>query len=256
MIFYLDETIKQYLSPHASYFDQLMALPGECFREQNGRITKRIQLGEQFYFIKQHHGIGWRELLKNLLQARLPVCSAKNEWQANHALQQLGISVPKILGYGLRGKKPSRMHSFVLMEEVKHTCTLEDLMLTWRTSPPDFNCKRNFIKKVASIARLMHAANYTHRDFYLCHFLLRTMHHKNSPDICLIDLHRARKRICNKQRWIIKDLAGLYFSSLGGGLTARDYLRFIYYYEGAINLSKRWQKVKHKGEKLYRDHQS
>lgn len=255
MIFYLDETIKQYLSPHSSYFDQLMALKGERFRSQEGRVTQRIQLGDQSYFIKQHYGIGWREIIKNLLQGRLPVVSAKNEWQANFAFKQLGINVPKIVGYGLRGKNPSGMHSFVLMKEVNHHHHLEDLLLNWRKNPPCFKVKLTLIKKVAHIARTIHENNYTHRDFYLCHFLMPHIKNKTSQEICLIDLHRAQKRILNKERWIIKDLAGLYFSSLGHSLTLRDYLRFIYYYEGKIYFSKRWQKVKEKGEKLYRDHQ-
>ncbi len=32
------------------------------------------------------------------------------------------------------------------------------------------------------------------------------------------------------ERWVIKDLAGLYFSSLDAGLTHRDYFRFMKHY--------------------------
>ena len=43
----------------------------------------------------------------------------------------------------------------------------------------------------------------------------------------LIDLHRAQVRPRVPQRWRYKDLAGLYFSALGIGLTQGDKLRFL-----------------------------
>ena len=40
-------------------------------------------------------------------------------------------------------------------------------------------------------------------------------------------LHRAQTRSETPRRWRNKDLAGLYFSALGIGLTRRDRLRFL-----------------------------
>jgi heptose I phosphotransferase len=47
----------------------------------------------------------------------------------------------------------------------------------------------------------------------------------------VIDLHRAQIRRRTPRRWLIKDLAGLYFSALGIGLTRTDRWRFIAAYE-------------------------
>jgi heptose I phosphotransferase len=47
----------------------------------------------------------------------------------------------------------------------------------------------------------------------------------------VIDLHRAQIRRRTPRRWLIKDLAGLYFSALDIGLTRTDRWRFITAYE-------------------------
>src|SRR3990167_6707437 len=54
-------------------FQQLMQLQGECFRAQPGRQTHRVMLDGKAYFIKQHVGVGWKEIIKNLCQFRLPI---------------------------------------------------------------------------------------------------------------------------------------------------------------------------------------
>ena len=79
---YLQADLKPYFSTQTPLFDQLMSLQGETFRHQKGRLTQRIILGGKSYFIKQHTGVGWKEIIKNLSQGRWPVVSAKNEWQA------------------------------------------------------------------------------------------------------------------------------------------------------------------------------
>jgi hypothetical protein len=99
-----------------------------------------------------------------------------------------------------------------------------------------------------------------HRDFYICHFLLDTATIQTAPTLYLIDLHRAQIRQHTPQRWVIKDLAGLYFSSKDIGLTSRDLLRFIRDYQQQplrLILNKErnfWQKVKQRGDKTYREH--
>ena len=78
----------------------------------------------------------------------------------------------------------------------------------------------------------MHRAGVNHRDCYLCHFLLRTgeIRTGSPPALAVIDLHRAKTRDAVPKRWRDKDLAALYFSALGIGLTRRDKLRFLRHY--------------------------
>lgn len=233
-----------------------MLLRGEVFRQQKDRITQRIMLGNQAYFLKRHHGVGWREIIKNLLQLRLPVLGAKNEWLALQALEKLEILAPKVVGFGERGNNPATKESFILMQELTSIISLEDLCRDWRTHPPTVNFKRHLINEVARIARELHQHGINHRDFYLCHFLLNT----TNKQLYLLDLHRAQIRKKIPERWIIKDLSGLYFSSKDIGLTQRDCYRFMQIYRqqslrDIVKMERNfWQQVKNRGEQLYRAH--
>ena len=250
---YLHPILKNFFPKKSSAFDEIMHFQGTCFRMQEGRRTQRIMLGAQAYFIKQHEGIGWREIIKNLLQLRLPVLSAKNEWQALSILQTQSILVPKILGYGCRGWNPAYLKSFLIMESLENTISLEQYCAFWKSEPPSFLKKLILLQEVARIARLMHALGVNHRDFYICHFLLDQSDHAK---LYLIDLHRAQIRKKVPKRWRVKDLAGLYFSSKEIGLTQRDRYRFIKFYRQRslrdIFDTERvlWREVKIRGEKL------
>lgn len=259
---YLEQPLKHCFRDDAPLFTQLMALSGECYRALEGRKTMRVCLGGKEYFIKQHRGVGWREIFKNLLQLKWPVISARNEWEALQKLESLGIAVPHVAGFGEQGCNPAKRESFVLMEALLQVVSLEELTASWKNTPPTFALKQQIIKEAARITRVMHENGINHRDFYICHLLLDLALLKTQQVVRLyvIDLHRAQLRKQVPERWKIKDLAALYFSSLDAGLTRRDWFRFMKHYR---NLSLRdilqheksfWQKVKKRGDELYRDH--
>ena len=50
---------------------------------------------------------------------------------------------------------------------------------------------------------------------------------RRRPRVSLIDLHRVQIRRRTPRRWIVKDIGGLYFSSMRIGLTRRDLYRFM-----------------------------
>lgn len=213
-------------------FDQILALEGEVFRKLEGRRTFRFVVGGKSYFIKIHLGIGWREIVKNLLHFKLPVTGAGNEMRAIRRLESLGVPTMKIAGYGCRGMNPARQQSFLVTDELLGTVSLEDFARDWPTERPETLLKRKLIDKVASIARILHENGVNHRDFYICHFLLDidsvgTREGDGSPILYVIDLHRAQIRNRVPVRWRVKDISGLFFSSMDIGLTSRDYFRFL-----------------------------
>jgi heptose I phosphotransferase len=236
-----------------------MGLKGEIFRALEGRRTQRIECDKEVFFVKQHFGVGWKEIIKNICQLRLPVVSAKNEWRALQRLEALQVSVPEILGYGICGWNPASMQSFLMTRALSNNRSLEDVCASWRHSPPSFSMKYQLIHKIADIVRTLHDNGVNHRDLYLCHFLLdMTSHEEKSIKLYLIDLHRAQIRKQVPMRWCIKDLAGLFFSSKEIGLTKRDILRFIKKYRNnslrnILNQETHfWLKVKKRGDTLYR----
>lgn len=229
---------------------------GEIFRDKEGRRTLRFEYNQKGYFLKLHEGVGWQEIIKNLLQLRLPVIGATNEWQAIQALPNLGIDTLTAVGFGVRGINPAKQLSFLITEELIDVVSLEDYCASWKANPPSFVVKHALIKRVAEIARIMHSNGINHRDFYLCHFLMRN-NTQHKPLLFLMDLHRAQIRKKVPLRWLIKDLAGLWYSALDIGLNKKDCYRFIKYYEDAslrsvlVNKTSFWLEVNRKALNLY-----
>jgi heptose I phosphotransferase len=210
-------------------FAAVEALQGEVFRELEARRTLRTEVDGRGYFVKIHRGVGWREILKNLVSFRLPVLGAGNEWRAIKRLAELGVDTMHGVAFGQSGRNPATRHSFIVTEELAPTVSLEDFCRDWPVVPPPVTLKRALIRRVADMAGRMHRGGVNHRDFYICHFLL---HLDPEPTIdsfklSLIDLHRAQVRSKTPRRWRDKDLASLYFSALDIGLTRRDCLRFL-----------------------------
>jgi heptose I phosphotransferase len=242
-------------------FDRIMDIQGEVFRQQKNRRTVRILKDGKGYFIKIHRQAGWREILKNLVNLRWPVLSAENELRAVRRLEELGIQTMRIVGSGIRGFAPAWLESFLITEELENTISLEDFSRNWPSEPPAFSVKTTIIKSIAEVARCLHQNGVNHRDFYICHFLIdadslgKTSGER--PDLYLIDLHRVQLRKHTPQRWRIKDLAGLYFSTMEIGLTRNDIFRFMKIYSGKslrVVLNEDagfWKLVRRRALKLY-----
>jgi heptose I phosphotransferase len=211
-------------------FREVEKLEGKELRALEGRYTLRTEVAGRGYYVKLHRGVGWGEIFKNLVTARLPVLGAEHEWRAINRLTELGVDTMKAVAFGRRGSNPARLESFIVTEELAPTVSLEDYCRDWPAQPPAPAFKRALIARVAEMSRRMHQGGVNHRDCYICHFLLHT-EPPPSPAalrLSLIDLHRAQVRAgAAPRRWRDKDLAALHFSSLEIGLTARDRLRFL-----------------------------
>jgi heptose I phosphotransferase len=244
-------------------FEEVERLPGEVFRHVAARKTIRVALNGDHYFAKIHYGVGWREILKNLLHLKFPVLGAGNEWTALNRLHQIGVPTMTPVAFGRKGSNPARRQSFLITEELRGTTSLEDLCATWTAQPPSFRLRKALIERVASLVRQMHTHGLNHRDCYLCHFHLDTatgLDRTNANELRLyvIDLHRAQLRRRTPLRWLVKDLAGLYFSAMDIGITRTDRLRFIRAYEQKPlreifpDRGKFWRRVERTAVTLYR----
>lgn len=258
--FYLRQYFADSLKADVQFSD-LMSIEGEVYREAPGRRTVKFERGGKAYFIKTHTGVGWQEILKNLLYLRAPVVGALNEWHGVHRLTDLEIDTMTVAGYGIRGKNPAKRRSFIVTEALPTSVSLEDYTQSWKLTPPNkpeqIRFKRRVIKKIAEITRTMHENGANHRDYYLCHFLLDLPGGDyNKMRLFLIDLHRMQLRRKTPIRWKVKDVAGLYFSSLDIGLTQRDLYRFMVAYRGkplkdTLEEHKFWKAVLKRGMSLY-----
>lgn len=242
-------------------FEQAARQRGDVFRAREGRRTLRFEAGGRHYFLKYHAGIGWKEIVKNLSQAKLPILGALSEVRAIRALENAGVATLSIAGYGQRGGNPARRQSFLVTDELMHTVSLEELGERWRTKPGPAPFKWALIRRVGEIAKAMHDAGVNHRDFYLGHFLIARSAvecHDATAPLHLIDLHRSQVRARVPRRWRVKDIGGLYFSTARLGLTRRDLLRFVRAYtnmplrDALPDKARLLDASRHEGERIYR----
>jgi len=244
----------------AGAFDEILNLQGKVYRQHKNRTTLRFVSDGKGYFVKIHRRIGWGEIVKNIFSLKWPVVSARNELNAINKCEQLGIATMKIAGFGERGVHPVRLESFLITEELENTISLEEFCSDWKNNPPDFRLKTALIRKVAGYAGILHRNGVNHRDFYICHFLLdlKSNPYSSTFNLYLIDLHRVQIRKHTPRRWIIKDLSGLFFSSMDIGLTKRDLFRFMKAYSGKPlrSIFKEdlyfWRQVLDRAVKLYK----
>ena len=117
-------------------FVEVEALKGEVYRELEGRRTLRTEVDGEGYFVKIHRGIGWGEIVKNLLTAKAPVLGAGQEWAAIQRLHEAGVPTMTAVAFGERGCNPASQHSFIITEELAPTISLEDFCVDWPRNPP------------------------------------------------------------------------------------------------------------------------
>lgn len=226
----------------AAIFDRLWQLPGETYRRTANRRTLRVTLCGKDYFAKLHNGVGWGEILKNLLQLKWPILGASHEYAACRHLASTGVWAPRVAAYGRRGWNPAAQRSFVLCEALAECASLEDVVRGWGLSPPPLALRRQLLRQVAVLTRNLHGAGVNHRDYYLCHLFVDTRRlAQGEVALAVIDLHRAGIRGRVPRRWLLRDLAALLYSAhaalLGssGGLrlSQADLFRFVRDYAGA-----------------------
>jgi len=119
--------------------------------------------------------------------------------------------------------------SFLITRALEDTIRLDHL-LQERTLT--FTEKRNIIGKLALLVKSMHDRGFNHRDLYLCHLLRDT-----EGNLFMVDLHRVDRRRQVPERWKIKDIAALNYSSPSPQVTRADRLRFLKIYLGFEHVS-------------------
>ena len=232
-VFANERTVSDFLRVQAEVYKQVVST----------RRTLRFERGGRVFFIKIHSGVGWKEIIKNLSMARLPVLGAANEWRAIQKLERIGLNTMRVAAYGQEGSNPAAIKSFIVTDAITNTQNLEEWLPCLETGgmcSERTRVKRSVINKVGEICRELHAHGVNHRDFYLCHLRIDLSEGGGYPvqdlRIYVMDLHRAQIRRKTPKRWRVKDVAGLFYSSLfscnGLTLSRRDYLRFVEAYSG------------------------
>lgn len=231
-------------------FADIMHMQGLVYRDVRGRRTIQVELAGSKYFIKQHFGVGWGEIFKNLFSLKMPILGAMTEVDAIKKLGEIGIATTPLVGYGVKGNNPATQQSFVMTEDLGDIISLEELCVDWKQNPPDSAFRNGLIIEIAKLAARLHGAGLCHRDFYLCHLVMKKSElAEGKINLILIDLHRMLTDQPTGGSAAMKDIAGLYFSAIDCGFNTQDWALFRRYYLPHSDAF--WHQVVQRADKLY-----
>jgi len=118
-------------------------------------------------------------------------------------LEDRQIPTAALVGWG----RIADGRSFVIFEDLAGYLPADKLI----ESGVPFN---SILEPTANLAARLHQAGLHHRDLYLCHFMAKV--DATGTDLKLIDTARVRQLpgFLTRRRWIIKDLAQFWYSTL------------------------------------------
>lgn len=217
--------------------DAVMSLQGgRVARNFPGRQTVRIELAQPRgaplgIYLKRYTPEYLSPLRKLLRLVRWPGSEdeAMQEWIGLRALKALGIPVAEPLAIGQDKTNGVVSRSFLMTREIP--AAVEGG--TWLTSLAPAQ-RREFLKRIAGLARRFHGAGFVHKDFYIGHVLVSNT--GATPELFLIDLQRVMQPRCFRRRWLVKDLGAMAYSALNSGASASQLLRAYLDYRGVKKL--------------------
>jgi heptose I phosphotransferase len=213
-----------------------MVLPKEnSFRDVHQRLTVGLDLKDgsssKRVYLKRH----WSEK-RGVSSA--PHQEAQCEAVNISLLGSHNIPVPELVASGW-GYINGRSVAFVAMHEVPGL--QGDHFISKYLSHPEWGqIKLNLIDRLSSLSRDFHLQGFNHRDFYLCHFFVELI--GLDVGLNMIDLQRVQSRRFFRQRWIVKDLAQMCYSSMKL-VSHTDRLRFFLKYIGSESLNDEHKKL-------------
>jgi len=148
------------------------------------RLTLPLDKKEQTVLVKN---FGWRNWLSRLLSPFMN-SRAHLDWEASHALLEIGVTVPVPLGVYTQRCGGFVCRNFTLTEyvpqAVKARTLLRDDQVAWQT-------KQGIVRQMAQMVTALHAHGWLHNDLTRGNFLVSRA---DDGSLYLIDLNRAKQR--------------------------------------------------------------
>ncbi len=169
-------------------FEDFWSLRARPFKRKRDREIRTFTLDGKTYYLKRYFRL-----------PRWGKSGAETEWEGAFKLLRAGFSVPLPVCLGIE-RNFWRGRAFTLFQAARGQ-RLEDLFRK--------ELSLKIVSRLAETAGRFHARGYSHQDFYLCHFFWD----EKEQRLTIIDLQRLRWARSPKRRWIIKDLAELFYSA-------------------------------------------
>ncbi len=207
----------------------------ELAKPNIGRFRRRLQLevtptdssGPVRVFLKRYDRPPILPQLRNWLVHRRRTSFARTEADTAQHLAVHGVNTPRLVAWGERWGVLFERGSFVMMEEIKDSESLERRLppcLESDATRAELPARRDFLRRLALFIRRFHETGFRHRDLYLCHIF-----YSRAGQFSLIDLARASRPIL-RRRFQVKDIAQLHYSAPAAYFSRADRLRFYLAY--------------------------
>lgn len=180
------------------------------------------------FFLKRYERPPIGVQLLNWLDGHKRRSCSMTELQALVELSRYGIGVPRPVAFGQTWGRWFERRSFLITEEIADAESLERQLPSCFDRPDTSDARRQrrqFIRQLAAFLRRFHDLGYRHRDLYLAHVF-----RDSGGRLFLIDLARAFKPLVWRRRFLVKDLAQIYYSMPVPYFTRTDRLRFCLSY--------------------------
>ena len=191
------------------------------------RIKFQTENPKTTLFLKRYKNIPALKQIDNWLSRQRRISTMDCDRRPAEILSRLGINVPKTVAFGVQWRGVFEKRSFIITEKVPNAESLENKLPSLF-----FRDRIKFIENLAAFVSKFHKTGFRHRDLYLCHIFC-----DDAGRFTLIDLNRVFKPMILGEKFLVKDLAQLYYSSPGSVITRADRLRFYLAYTGKAKLS-------------------
>jgi heptose I phosphotransferase len=156
--------------------------------------------------------------VKRYLPARGYITPAEEEARGIRALEIEGIPTAPLAASG----KLSDGRSFIITENLAGYRAADKAV----ADGLEFE---KLLEPTADLAARLHARGLHHRDLYLCHFFVTASDAAGAPELRLIDAARVKRLpgVFTRHRWIVKDLAQFWYSTLALPISDEERVRWL-----------------------------
>lgn len=225
--------------------EQGLLEPGKIFSFKRGSELYKPGLGRRFrmrfeatrvgvrnwFYLKRVHHPGLGDQIDRILCGSWRISSCRHEQKMIKALGLCRIPTPIVVAWAEK--------MFGCYERASALVTLGLIGQSLEVYVPKYFSRaadrveiikrRKWIRKLAELIGRFHRNGFCHRDLYLSHIFIG-FRKDGEPIFYLIDLARCFKMGMRRQRWIIKDLSALNFSSPMRIISRTDRMRFLLTY--------------------------
>lgn len=215
-------------------FNKAHNLTKDNLPKHRSRLRFEISSPPTTLFLKRYNCPPILTQVRNWFSACRRISCGLFEVEPTTKLTAAGVNTPKIIAYGEQWGAFFEKRSFIMTEKIPDAESLERRLPDCFSDPATIEklkLRKNFIAQLAAFVKRFHETNYRHRDLYLSHIF-----YGDNGRFYLIDLARTFKPSLFTERFRIKDIAQLYYSSPGGFFSKTDRLRFYLAYTGHSKL--------------------